>query len=303
MSLILNVILQGLTYGVAVMGISIALRVLRYPDLTADGSFLLGAAVFANLLLRSIPWELALPVAMVAGGTAGIVTALLHTWLGVGRLLSGILTTMGCYSLAFRVLGGRATVGTADLRTMFSGVTLSAPGSAQVIVSMVAVGLACACVLWLLQSETGLILRATGDNRPLLRDTGHNPAVYEVAGLFVANALVATSGAMVCAEQGFADLGMGVGVIVTLIAALVLGEQVLPFRALWVRQCAAPVIGASLYYFLYLGIVRASVRGWLPVQVQPTDLKIIAAVTVVLSLVIRRSRGGLKGAYGDILPL
>ncbi|MGA2721522.1 MAG: ABC transporter permease [Bryobacteraceae bacterium] len=303
MPLLLNVILQGLTYGVSVMGISISLRVLRYPDLTADGSFLLGAVVFARLLLQGVPWGLALLAAIAAGGAAGMVTAVLHTCLGVGRLLSGILTTMGCYSLAFRVLGGRPNVGTGDARTMFSVLTLSSPAGDQVIVVLAAVAIACALVLWGLESETGLILRATGDNRPLLGDNGHHPARYEVAGLFVANGLVAASGALVCAEQGFADLGMGVGIIVTLIAALVLGEQVLPFRALWVRQCAAPIMGASLYYLLYLGIVRASVRGWLPLQVKPTDLKIIAAVTVVLSIVVRRFRRRPEGSYGDILPL
>jgi len=301
--LLLNVILQGLTYGVSVMGIGIALRVLRYPDLTADGSFLLGATVFVRLLVEGVPWELGLLAAMAAGGLAGIVTALLHTQFGVGRLLSGILTTMGCYSLAFRILGGRPNVGTGDSPTMFSVLTMASPAVDQVMVAFIAAALAWTGIMWLLQSETGLILRATGDNRVLLSDTGHNPARYEVAGLFAANGLIAASGALVCAEQGFADLGMGVGVIVMLIAALVLGEQVLPLRSLWARQCAAPLIGAGLYYLLYLGIVRASVRGWLPVQVKPTDLKIIAAATVVLSIVVRRLRGRGEGAYGDILPL
>ncbi len=303
MPFLLNVILQGLTYGLSVMGIGIALRVLRYPDLTADGSFLLGATVFARLLVEGVPWELGLLAAMLAGGLAGIVTVLLHTQFGVSRPLSGILTTMGCYSLAFRILGGRPNVGTGDSPTMFSVLTLASPALDQVMVALIAATITWAGIMWLLQSETGLILRATGDNRVLLSDTGHNAALYEVAGLFAANGLIAVSGALVCAEQGFADLGMGVGVIVMLIAALVLGEQVLPLRPLWARHCAAPLIGAGLYYFLYLGIVRASVRGWLPVQVKPTDLKIIAAATVVLSIVVRRLRGRGEGSYGDILPL
>lgn len=301
MPFILNVILQGGTYGIAVIGISVALRVLRYPDLTADGSFLLGAVVYTNMLLQGVPWELGLLAAMTVGGITGVVTALLHLWLGVGRLLSGILTTMGCYSIAFRLLRGHTNV--PDTRTMFSGFILVSPVSAQVIVAVIAVVISAAGVLWLLNSELGLLLRATGDNRPLVRDRGRHPACYEVLGLFIANGLVAASGVLVCTEQGFVEAGMGVGVIVTLIAALILGEQVIPLRALWAQQCAAPVIGASLYFLLYLGILRASVRDWFPVQVQPTDLKMVAAVTVALAILLRRFLKRSDRAYGDVLPL
>ena len=301
--MILNVILQGFTYGIAVIGISIALRVLRYPDLTADGSFLLGAVVFANLLQRGYSWELGMLAAIVVGGLAGVVTALLHLWFGVGRLLSGILTTMACYSIGFRVVRGQATMDVDPKRTMFAGLNLFSEASAQVVVAIITVMVISASVLWLLRSELGLVLRATGDNRPMVRDQGHHPARYEVAGLFIANSLVAVSGVLLSAEQHFVEIGMGVGIIVPLIAALILGEQVVRLRALWAQQCGAPVIGASLYFLLYISILRAAVRGWLPVQVQSTDLKMIAAATVALAILVRRLRNKSDRSYGDVLPL
>ncbi len=301
--------MHGLAYGVAVMGISIALRVLRYPDLTADGSFLLGAAVFTRLLLDGTPWPVGLMLAMAAGGTAGIVTALLHNWLGVGRLLSGILTTMGSYSVVLRLLRDRPSVNIPEVTTMFSDPLVMSllprntdPTLAQLYVCLGAAVMAGLLILWLLRSEIGLVLRAAGDNRPLIRDSGHTPVLYEVLGLFLANGLVAASGVLVCTQQGFVDIGTGVGIVVTLIAALVLGEQVVPLRTLPGQQFLAPLVGASAYYLLYLGVLRASVRGWLPLAVRATDLKVIAAITIVVSIVISRLRRS-EEAHGDPLPL
>ena len=140
-----NALLQGLTMGVGVLGLAVAFRVLRYPDLTPDGSFLIGAAVFAAFLLGEVPggWPVALGAAVIAGGLAGWLTAALRSIIGVNRLLTGILTTMIAYSLAFRILGGRPNQGLGDSAALFSGARAlepvggeRAPGSSRHVRTM-----------------------------------------------------------------------------------------------------------------------------------------------------------------------
>lgn len=296
-----NAVLQGLAYACAVLGVAIAFRVLRYPDLTADGSFLLGSTVFVALLTAGWHWTAAMAGAILAGGAAGALTALLNAG-GVSRLLSGILTSMMCYSVAFRVLADRPNVGTADFATLFTGAENidRALGTSRLGLHPVALcisagtaGLVLLAVILLLRSDFGLILRTTGANEALVEDLGRRPALYRFFGLLIANSLVALSGTLVVARQGFADINMGIGVIITFVAALVLGEELMrrlgvdPARHLASRVLSA-VMGAIVYFLCYLLILRASIRGWLPIQIKPTDLKMLSAVFVVIVYLLRR---------------
>ena len=120
LSIIDNTLLQGLGYGLGVLGVALAFRVVRYPDLTPDGSFLVGSTAFASMVVAGAHWSLAVLCSMTIGAAAGAVTALLHFCFGVHRLLSGILTSMACYSIGFRILDGRSNVGLNDVTTMFS---------------------------------------------------------------------------------------------------------------------------------------------------------------------------------------
>jgi len=312
-----NALLQGLGYGVAVVGVIIAFRVLKYPDLTADGSFLIGAAIFAATSLAGASWFLALVAAIGGAAAAGVVTALLHTHVGVNRLLSGILTAMMCYSVAFWLLSGRSNVELGETPTMFStaqSFDKVAPWEASqlhlatVLISAVIAAVVIVSAYMLFKSDFGVVLRATGENEALVEELGRRPRRYYTAGLGLANGLVGFAGCLVAARQGFADAHMGVGIIIVLVAALVIGEELMrlmgldPSRSLAGRAMSG-VLGACVYYFLYLFILRASILGYIPVRIQPTDLKLIAALLVVLLVAIRTYARKRSEQGEEVLPI
>jgi putative ABC transport system permease protein len=288
-----NAGLQGLTFGIAALGLAFAFRVLRYPDLTGDGSFMLGAALFALSASRG-EWLAGLVIAFSAGALAGLLTAQLNARLGVGRLLSGIITTMIAYSLAFRLLGGRSNIGLTDVATMFGQ-------SVPALVVASGFALVCAALVGLLlSSEAGLVLRATGRDEALVRSLDRSPASYRTAGLCLANGLIGIAGGLVAAQQGFADISMGMGTIITLVAALVIGEQSLKLVGgnIRLRLLAAPFLGAFLYFLLYLAVLHFSLTDLLPISVMPTDLKMLAALCVVAMIALQR-----RGDNEEVLPL
>jgi len=318
LSVLDNALLQGLSYGIAVVGVAIAFRVLKYPDLTADGSFLMGAAVFGAGLTSGWGWGIAAMAAAAAGAVAGATTALLHTKASVNRLLSGILTAMMCYSIAFWVMSGRSNIRLPDDATMFSaaeqvdmtgmwaasGAHLATLGVSLVIAAVVVIS------VWaILRSEFGVILRAAGENEALVEGLGRRPQRYHTIGLILANALVGLSGCLIAGRQGFSDVNMGFGVIITLVAALVIGEEVVrlvgldPARSLLGRAVSG-VVGACVYFFLYLLILRASILHWIPVRIQPTDLKLMSALIVVVFVQLRgRFRGKGHRQREEVLPI
>lgn len=312
-----NAVLQGLGYGIAVVGVALSFRVLRYPDLTADGSFLIGAATFSAAIMSGIGWFGATLLAISGGGGAGLVTALLHSCAGVNRLLSGILTAMICYSVAFWVLAGRSNVNLAGASTLYSAtaaVDADAAWSrfgahpATIALSALIASVVLAGVYVLLKSQFGIVLRGTGENESLIEGLGRRPQRYYAAGLALANGLVGLSGGLIAARQGFADVNMGVGVIITLVAALVIGEEVIrliglnPALSLAARTLSG-VLGACVYFFLYLLILRASILGWIPVRIQPTDLKLMSALIVVAFVVLRTRMHRHGEPREEVLPI
>lgn len=317
LSVIDNALLQGLGYGVAVVGVAIAFRVLKYPDLTADGSFLMGASIFGATVAGGVGWGLATLAAVGGGAAAGAVTALMHTKAGVNRLLTGILTAMMCYSVAFWVLSGRSNINLSDAPTMFTAVESADAAAfwsashvhlATVLLSIAIAALVVAGVYFLLKSEFGIVLRATGENEALVEGLGRRPQRYHTAGLILANGLVGLAGCLIAARQGFADVNMGFGVIITLVAALVIGEEIVrlvgldPSRSL-LGRAASGVLGACVYFFLYLIILRASVLGWIPLRIQPTDLKLMSALIVVVFVAIRTHARKTSNQVEEVLPI
>lgn len=306
LDLLSNALLQGMTYGIAALGLVIAFRIIRYPDLTADGSFMLGSMTFAVAATSTGTWPLAVLLSLIAGAAAGLLTSLLNTVCGVSRLLTGILTTMIAYSVAYRISGGRPNVGLSDKVTMFSppaGLGLD-PDTFRLAVAPLIAILVAVAVWRLLKSELGLLLRSTGGNPVLVEELNRSPATYRSVGLVGANSLIALSGALVSAQQGFADVNMGLGVIITLVAAVVIGEELL--RRLSKRlslslahRAVVPFAGATAYFALYLLILRASIRGWIWVRVEPTDLKMLSALLIVSIVALRR----VDSRREEILPL
>lgn len=312
LSLVDNALLQGLTHAPAVLGVALAFRVMRYPDLTADGSFLIGSTVFAAAVHAGWSPGTSLTAALLCGGLAGLATAVLNARLGVTPILSGILTSMACYSLGFRVLGRRPNLGLLSHRSLFDSADSLDRTFAGWDVHPAALGLCgviVAMLLWsivlLLRSDMGLVLRAVGSNDSLTARLGRTPRRYRYVGLSLANALVAASGALVTTRQGFADVNVGTGIVVVLIACLVMGEEFfrvvhLDARRVLGARVLSPAVGAVLYFAMFLLVVRASSRGWLPVRLEPTDLTLVSALLIVS---VHLSRLRTRRRDDDVLPL
>ena len=301
LSLVDNAALQGLSYGCAVLGVMLAFRILRYPDLTPDGSFLLGSTTYAAVLSAGYPSSIALVFAFCMGSLAGVLTSLFHAWIGINRLLSGILTTMIAYSVAFRVLNGRPNVGLIRYPGLFSwfkvfdGLTWSKAFGihlGQLLVCLIVSSFVAGFLLYLLRTEWGLLLRATGNNSDLVSEIERSPIVFQTQGLAIANGIVALSAAVISDRQGFADINMGTGVIITLVAALIIGEGLIRLfqsetHNLLLMRILSSFLGCFVYYLLYLLILRASIRGWLLVEVKPTDLRMLSALVVIVVVALR----------------
>ncbi len=222
---------QGLSYALVALGIALTFRVLSFPDLTVDGSFPLGGAVAARLISEGLSPGISCLAAIGAGFMAGCLTGLLNTRLKINSLLAGILMMTILYSVNLRIMG-RANIQLLDATTVFTFME-SWPGNRYlpiVLFFMVVVFLCKGLTDVFLHTEYGLALRATGDNEDMIRSLGVNTDTATVFGLGLSNAMVALSGALISQDQGFADVGMGIGMIVAGLASIIIGEAMVKQR-------------------------------------------------------------------------
>jgi len=282
----------GLIYGLVAFGIYLSFRVLDFPDLTVDGSFPLGAAVAAVLILDGWnPW-LATGCAALAGMGAGAVTALLNVKLNILNLLASILTMIALYSVNLRIMGRpniamlqEETVLTPwyDLGLQFHQV----PVLLFTIVTIVSLVL-----LWrFMKSETGLAMRATGANARMARAQGIATGGMIILGVALSNGLVGLAGALFAQSQGAADVTMGVGVIVIGLASLIGGEAVITPSTV-IRALLACVIGAIIYRLAIAFALNADILG-----LQAQDLNLITAVLVTLAIVLPGVRTNIANRF------
>lgn len=273
----------GLIYAVMAIGVYLTFRILDFPDLTVDGSFTTGASVAAVGLVNGMNPLLATVLAFFAGTIAGIVTGLLHTKGNINPLLAGILTQIGLYSINLRIMG-RANVPLLRETTLFTplrdaGLTGTWASVAVLLAVAVAILLV---VIWFLHTDTGLAMRATGDNPDMIRSFGVNTDNQKLLGLALSNGLVALSGAMIAQFQGFADIGMGIGLIVAGLASVIIGQALLGRSGIAIAASAV-VLGSIMY--------RVVIQLALMAGLNPNDMKLISAVLVVLALVLPQWRG------------
>lgn len=267
---------QGLLYGVMVLGVYITFRVLDFPDLTVDGSFTLGGAIAARIIMEGLdPW-LGTVLALVFGLGAGLVTGILHTRLRIAPLLAGILMMISLYSINLRVMGGKAMLSLLRMDTIYTDVARVVASDWAVLGLGVLVAAAAAHLLYVfLQTEMGLALRATGDNEQMSRSMGVNTDSSKVLGLALGNGLVALSGGMVAQYQAYSDVGMGIGMIVVGLASVIMGEVVFGNRTL-ARTLMAVLIGS----IIYREVIAAVMRMGLPTS----DLKLFTALLVIVAM-------------------
>lgn len=291
MSLIafLGAIESGLIFALVALGVFLSFRVLEFPDLTVDGSFPLGAAVSATLLVSGWSPITATLLALVAGALAGVLTAWLNVKLKILHLLASILTMIALYSINLRIMG-RPNIALLGEDTLFSpvealGSQFSIPFYASIPIAIAIIVLVVAMlILKFLQSETGLAMRATGANPKMARSQGVKTGKMIIAGMALSNALVALAGSLFAQSQGSADVTMGVGIIVIGLAAVIGGEAILTPSTL-LKAVIGCIIGAILYR---LAIATALNLDFIGLKAQ--DLNLVTSILVMAAIVLPRYR-------------
>jgi putative ABC transport system permease protein len=221
MNFYLSALLLGLGYSALAMGIFLSMRIFNIPDITTDGSFTLGGAVTATLLTSGFSPLSSLPLVFIAGATAGACTGLIHTRLKVNALLSGILVMTALYSFNLAVMG-RSNIPLTGVKTLFSEWENSTLSQGIILTAFTLITFI--FLAWLLKTDFGLAMRATGNNDSMMRSLGMNTDKMKIAGLALANGLTALSGFLICQVQGFADIGMGIGIVVLGLGSVMIGE-------------------------------------------------------------------------------
>jgi len=287
-ALLIHAIEQGLAYGIAALGVFLTYRVLNFPDLTVDGSFVTGAAIASLLLVNhGIDPFTVLVIAFVAGALAGVVTGLLNTKLGITNLLAGVLTMIMLWSINLRIMGRpNLSLLRVDTATRIVDSLWSPLGAVAILVFIALLTFAVKFLLDVfLRTEVGFALRATGDSEAMITAQGVDTQRMKVLGLALSNGLVALSGALVAQYSGFADVGMGIGTIVTGLAAVIIGGSLI--RSSRVGWMTLSVLVGSLVYRV---AVSLALRYGYVVGFQASDLKLITSLLVILALVLPRIR-------------
>ena len=272
MTVITGALELGLIYALVALALHLSYRILNIADMTTDGTFTLGCAVSATMVVAGHPW-LALPAAMLAGAAAGSVTALLQTKCRVPSILAGIITNTGLYTINLAVMGFSSNVSIFRQTTIFS---LLGPKLRIVPIAVITVAVCVGMVLFL-RTRLGLSIRATGDNPDMVRASSINTGFTVTVGLCVANAITALSGAVLAQYQKAADINLGTGMVVIGLASLIIGQTMMPKRSLPL-QTAGAVIGSIVYRF----IIALALRLDLPSEC----LKLISAVIVALAIAL-----------------
>ncbi|MDQ2140267.1 ABC transporter permease [Alcaligenaceae bacterium A4P071] len=271
----------GLIFSLVALGVLISFRLLRFPDLTVDGSFPLGGAVAATLISFGHDPFLATIAATGAGAVAGLLTGWLNVRLRIMDLLASILMMIALYSINLRIMG-KPNVPLIMEPTVFSILqpAFLSDYVARPLMLLVVVIVAKLLLDWFLSTQTGLAMRATGANPRMSRAQGVNTGRMILGGMALSNALVALAGALFAQTQGGADISMGIGTIVIGLAAVIVGESLLPSRRL-VMMTLAVILGAIVYRFFIALALNSDFIG-----LQAQDLNLVTAVLVTLALVL-----------------
>ncbi|MDN3698664.1 MULTISPECIES: ABC transporter permease [Vibrio] len=278
----------GLIYGLVALGVYLTFRVLDFPDLSVDGSFPMGAAVAATAIVAGIdPW-VATGMAIVAGSMTGWVTAFLAIKCGILHLLASILTMIAAFSINIRIMGrpNMALLGEDTILTPFE-----AMGDSMYVRPLV-VGVLVLFSAWfvirLLNSDFGLGLRATGVNSRMVSAQGGSTSFYTYFGLALSNGFVGFAGALFAQTNSFADVTSGVGTIVVGLAAVILGQTLIPSRKIWMAVVAV-IVGSVLYRLAVAFALSSGMFG-----LQASDLNLVTAVLVAAALIAPKMKGKLK---------
>ncbi len=303
LTLLLGSLTIGLILSLLSLGVLISFRIFDFPDITADGSLALGGATAAILIANGMEPFLATGIAVLAGMAAGMTTGILHTKFKIHGLLAGILVMTALYSVNLRVMGksnvpllSETTVATraeslgewasgGEEDVLFFGWEVAASDISMLFFSFALVAVVCIILYFFFRTNLGTSMRATGDNPQMITALGVNVGNMIVVGLAVSNGLVALSGALLAQYQGFADVQMGIGMIVLGIASVIIGEALVRDSGLGLT-----IVGAVMGAVLFRLLVAIALRWGL----NPNDLKLVTAVFVFAALVLPKMLGKVK---------
>lgn len=281
MSIIIGVMEEGLIYAIMALGLYITYKILDFPDLSVDGTFPMGAAVTAMLILKGVHPALTLVLSFAAGLLAGCITGLIHVKLKVRDLLSGIIMMTALYSINLRI-AGKANLPIFSKETIFENTFLDAavPEALDpylVCIILFVIVLVCKILLDLfLKTRAGYLLRAVGDNEVLVTSLAKDKGMVKILGLALANGFVALAGCVYCQQKGFFEVSTGTGTMVIGLASVIIGTKLLK-RFHGVKATTAVIFGSIVY--------KACVSLAITLGMAASDLKLITAVLFLIILV------------------
>jgi putative ABC transport system permease protein len=303
MTLLIGALTLGLILALLALGVYVSFRIFNIPDMTAEGSVTLGASVAAALMIHGYNAAVATVAAALAGAVAGAATGVLATKCRINPLLSGILVMTGLYSVNLHVMGRsnlpllevktlatytedfgtRIFAGSADLDV--AGWAVSVRDASMLLTVLIFVIVVCLLLYLFFRTDMGTAMRATGDSPDMIRALGVSVDRATIFGLAMSNGLIALCGAMIAQYQGFADVQMGIGMVVLGIASVIIGEALVGSRAVGLL-----ITGTVMGSILFRMLVAIALRWGL----SPNDLKLITAVFVFAALVLPNLAGRLK---------
>ena len=272
---------QGLIFAVLAIGVFITYKILDFPDMTVDGSFPLGGAVASAILIKGGNPILALVVATICGAIAGLITGMIHVKLKVTNLLAGIIVMTGLYSVNLRIMG-KSNIPLFSVKHLFNGNMI------PIVTLVILLILAKITIDYLLKTKFGFALKALGDNETLVISLGIDEKKLKIYGLMIANSFVALSGAILAQYQGFADVGMGTGTIITGLASIIIGEAIFKKRS-FISMSMTVILGTIIY--------RTIIAMSLKLGMNASDLKLITSILVV-GIIFLKEKKSLLGRGG-----
>lgn len=271
--LLLGTIEQSLIFAIMVMGVYISFKILDFPDMTVDGSFPLGASIVASCLVKGVNPSLALIIAILGGALAGFITGFIHVKFKIANILAGIIVMTGLYSINIKIMG-KANISLFKVNHIFNSQTK------PIIIILIAIIICKICLDFLLKTKFGFILKALGDNETLVTSLGVNKDRLKIYGLMISNAIVSLSGGIYAQYQGFADVGMGTGTIVTGLASIIIGESILKNKKIF-KITTIVIVGTILY--------KAIITIALKIGFNASDLKLITSIIVISILGLKNN--------------
>ena len=297
-NLLPNSLSLGIMWGAMALGVFITYKILEIADLTVEGTFAMGGCITAQMISKNINPIFAILVSMVGGLIAGAITGVLHTKFKIPAILSGILTMLALYSVNFKIMDGSSNIRMSDLGTRKVDTILDHIGRLvgldkitqksyiELIFGVLIIAIIIGALYWFFGTELGSALRATGNNEHMVRALGVSTDTMKIIGLALSNGIVALAGSMVAQAQRFGDVGMGMGTIVTGLAAIVIGEVIFGKNTPFLWRLATVIIGSTIFQ-----IVRSAVLAF---DMNPDDLQLLTSVIVAIALFMPVGREQIK---------